>query len=286
MLQEGLDRPASLSVPLSRPASRNAFGDIVDGNVISDCHPGELCNGVETITNLHSKASAPANVRLKNSGATGSHSFSSAVGSSLSRGITPESQLVARPPVSGLPPVSNRTYPVEKNINMNIQNGLSSSMNDLSDIAAALSGLSFSRNRCVDENNCFQSQLHSEFDNQSDFLLNMPNGNNQSVQQQLNDKSKAENLFPSTNHLDLSRKNGILTDLEGQINFPKRTFSSASLYSKVNSSGLSSLEGSSYQNVNIPNIDFTCHVPNRYPVNQTQNSVMSNHNEAGQSFVW
>ena len=48
-----------------------------------------------------------------------------------------------------------------------------------------------SRNRCVDENSHLQFQLHAEFDDQSDFLLNMTNGNNQSVQQQLTDKSKA-----------------------------------------------------------------------------------------------
>ena len=82
-----------------------------------------------------------------------------------------------------------------------------------------------SRNRCEDENSHLQFQLHAEFDDQSDFLLNMPNGNNQSVQQQLTDKSKAAKPFTSINHLDL--------DLDGQINFPKRIFSSASLYSKV-----------------------------------------------------
>ena len=90
-----------------------------------------------------------------------------------------------------------------------------------------------SRNRCVDENSHLQFQLHAEFDDQSDFLLNMPNGNNQSVQQQPTDKSKAAKPFTSTNYLDLARKNRIVTDLDGQINFPKRIFSYASLYSKV-----------------------------------------------------
>ena len=48
-----------------------------------------------------------------------------------------------------------------------------------------------SRNRCEDENSHLQFQLHAEFDDRSDFLLNMINGNNQSGQQQLTDKSKA-----------------------------------------------------------------------------------------------
>ena len=90
-----------------------------------------------------------------------------------------------------------------------------------------------SRNRCEDENSHLQFQLHAEFDDRSDFLLNMINGNNQSVQQQLTDKSKAAKPFTSTNHLDLARKNRIVTDFDGQINFPKKIFSSASLYSKV-----------------------------------------------------
>ena len=286
MLQEGLDRPASLPIPLSRPMSRNDFGDVVDGTVISDCHLGELCNGVESIKSLHSRASAPGNVRVQTPGAAVSHCFPSAAGSSLSRSTTPEHQLVARPPVSGLPPVSNRVYPVEKNIGMNVQNGRSSSMTEYSDIAANLSSLSFSRNRCVDEDSRFRSQLHAEFDNQSDFLLNMPNVNNQSVQQQITEKSKAEKLITSTNYLDLARKNGIVADLDRQINFPKRTFSSATLYSKVNSSGLPSLEGSSYQNANIPSLDFIGHVPSGYPVNQKLNAVINNHEDSGQTFVW
>lgn len=282
ILQEGLDRPASLSSPFPRPASHNAFGDVVDGTAISDCYPAELCNGVESIKSLHSRSSAPGNVRLQSPGATVSHSFPSAVGSSLSRSTTPEPQLAARLPVSGLPPVSNRVYPVEKNIvDMNVQNGRSSSMTELSNITATLSGLSMSRNRCVDENSHLQSQLHAEFDDQSDFLLNMPNGNSQSVQQQLTDKSKAAKPYTSTNYLDLARKNRIVTDLDGQINFPKRTFSSASLYSKVNSSGLSSLEGPSYQNANIPSIDFTGHVPSGYHVNQKLNTMINNHNDSG-----
>ena len=86
----------------------------MDGTAISDCYPAELCNGVESIKSLHSRASAPGNVRLQSPGATVSHSFPSAVGSSLSRSTTPEPQLIARLPVSRLPPVSNRVYPVEK----------------------------------------------------------------------------------------------------------------------------------------------------------------------------
>ncbi|RVW61837.1 Pumilio-like 4 [Vitis vinifera] len=283
ILQEGPDQPASLSSPFPRPASHNAFGDVVDGTAISDCYPAELCNGVESIKSLHSRASAPGNVRLQSPGATVSHSFPSAVGSSLSRSTTPEPQLIARLPVSRLPPVSNRVYPVEKKniVDMNVQNGRSSSMTELSNITATLSGLSMSRNRCVDENSHLQSQLHAEFDDQSDFLLNMPNGNNQSVQQQLTDKSKAAKPFTSTNYLDLARKNRFVTNLDGQINFPKRTFSSASLYSKVNFSGLSSLEGPSYQNANIPSINITGHVPSGYHVNQKLNTVIHNHNDSG-----
>ena len=63
-----------------------------------------------------------------------------------------------------------------------------------------------SRNRCEDENSHLQFQLHAEFDDQSDFLLNMTNGNNQSGQQQLTDKSKATKPFTSINHLGLARK--------------------------------------------------------------------------------
>lgn len=286
ILQEGLDRPAYLSGHLSRPASRNAFGDIVDTRVISDPQSAELSNGLEPIESLHPGASASVLGGGQSLGSAVSHSFPSAVGSSLSRSSTPE--MVGKSPGSGLPPVGSRVSQIEmKNIaRSNAQNGHSSGMTELADVAAGLSGLSLSKNRHVEDDNHVQSQLHLELDKQPDFLFNMPNGHYHNLQQQLIDQSKAEKLTTNTNYIDFARKNGIVADrnfsnmnFDGQVNFPKRTSSSADLYSKGNSSGFGSLEEFNvhYQNTNNSSMNFNGHVPSGYSVNQKMNPTIKNH---------
>lgn len=289
VLQGGLDRPTQLSGHLSRPASRNAFGEVIDTAGSMDTQPAELCNGVE---GLRSGALSSGLVRCQNTGTMVSHSFAPVVGSSLSRSTTPEPQLVGRSPGSGLPPVGSRVFPVEKkNIaGSNFQNGLSSGMTEFSDIASTLSGLTLSNNRHQDEDSYVQSQLQVEYDIKPDILFNLPNGHTQSLQQQLIDKSKAENLVASANYIALARKNGIIADFnasnvgfDGQLNFPKRTSSSANLYPNANSTGSASFEGSNlhYQNADIPIVDFTDHVLSAYPVNEKLNSAFNSHYNTG-----
>lgn len=295
IVQEGLDRPAYSSGHLSRPGSRNhnTFVDVMDTAGNTDSQPAELCNELE---GLRSGASSSGLLRCHNIGTMGSHSFAPVVGSSLSRSTTPEPQLVGRSPGSGLPPVGSRVFPVERKnvVASNFQNGLPSGMNELVDIAATLSGLTLSNNRHLDEDSYVQSQLQVELDNKPDILFNMPNGHSQMLQQQLIDKSKAEKLAASANYIDLARKNGIVADVnasnigfDGQVNFPKRTSSSANLYSKVNSSGSASFEGSNvhYRNADTSSVNYTGHVPNAYSVNEKINSVMNNHLDSGSALT-
>ncbi|KDO48818.1 hypothetical protein CISIN_1g001685mg [Citrus sinensis] len=280
LFQEGLDRPASLSGHLSRPASCNAYGEIV-GTGIADAHRAGSCNGAESLEVLHSAAASPGLVRTKSHNRIPSHSFASAVGSSLSRSTTPEAQLVGRSSGSGLPPVGSRVGAVEKNgaVGSNVQNDI-----ELADIAATLSGLSLSNIRHADEVSHVQSQLQLNPDNQSDFLYDTSNGHNQSMKQQFMDKSTADNLAFSTHYIDFTRKNGIVPNLNasainsnGQVNILKRT-SSPNLYSKMNSTGFggSSRSVGRQQNANISSLDFT-NVSGDYSVNQKLNSLVNHH---------
>lgn len=271
-MQEGIDRPTSMSGFLSRPSSRNSFGD-----------SGELLEGIQNGVSPHGLAG------VQSRGTAGSYSLASAMSSSPSMSTTPELRLVGRSPGSGLPPVGSRVSPIEhKNVRgLSVQNGHSSGMNDFGDIAANLSGLSLSKVRCRDVNSQVQSQLHLDLDSNSDFLLR--NGHNQTLQQEIMDQANAENISLAANYVDLARKNGMLTNLNAsnrssnmQVNFPKRTSSSANLYSQVGSSGFGSLEGSNlyHQNATTPGIDF---VTGAFPVNQMQNSAIDNHLDTGTS---
>lgn len=282
VFQEGLDQPASLSGHLLRPASGNTYGDIV-GTGISDAHPSGSCNGAESFEVFRSAAASPGLVRVKSHNRIPSHSFASAVGSSLSRSTTPEAQLVGRSSGSGLPPVGSRVGPVEKRGSVR-----STGQNDreLVDIAATLSGLSLSNISHADEVTHVQSQLQLNRNNQSDFLYDMPNGHNQSIQQQLIEKSNAENLAFSTSYNDFTWKNRSVPNLNastinGQVNIPKIT-SSPNLHSKMNSTGFRNLEGSAgrHQNENNSSLDLT-NVPGDYSVNQKLNSVVEHHFDTG-----
>lgn len=229
---------------MSRPASRNAFGDIVDSTGIVD-H--------ESLEGLHSSASAPGLVGLQNHGLTASHSFASAVGTSLSRVTTPEPKVIGRPLGSAVPPMGSKVFSIEKSgIGFGTQNGHSSSMSDLADMASSLSGLNLSGVRHAEQDSFLKSKLQMEIDNHPDVLLSTPS------------------------NVNLPRHNGTVTNLNtfssnDQVNPLKKTSSFASLRSKVHSAG----------NVTSPSIDFTGHVPDAYLGNSKMNALYNNHLETG-----
>ncbi|XP_044462066.1 pumilio homolog 4-like isoform X2 [Mangifera indica] len=272
ILQEGLEQPASLSGHLSRPASCNTFCDGLGAAGISNAHPAASCNRVEPFEALQSAVAPTGLVGVNSLNRNASHSFASAVGSSLSRSITPEAQLIGRSPGSALlPPVGSRVGPIEQKgvVSSNVRNDSSAGMTELAEIAATLSGLSVSNIRHADEDGHAQSQLQLDQDNQSEFLYNMSNGHNQSFQQQVFDKSNVENLSFSANYIDFARKNGILPNHSGSIlnsngqgNVPRRIIS-PNVYLKVKSTGFGSSEGSGVrnQNVNISSTDFAGNPP-------------------------
>lgn len=251
ILQEGLEQGNSLSGRLSRPASHNAFGDLVDTTGGANSHSVELCNGTNSTVAMHNGSNGLGPSRVQNIGSAVPHSFASAVGSSLSRSRTPEPHLIGRSPSPGLPPVGSRISPVEKKsiASSNSFNGLSSNMNEFSDVAASLSGLSLSKNRVYSEDNLLQSGLQMGFDKQANHLYDMSNGHRQSLQQQFLNKSRPESLAVTTNYIDLLKENRSVGDLnisklglDGQVNFPRRTSSSANLQSRENSSGFGTFE--------------------------------------------
>lgn len=265
---------------------------MLDASSIADPGPPGFCNEAESMEGLPARVAHPGVAGVQSHVRTSSPSFASAVGSTLSRSTTPEQHLVGRSPSSGLPPVGSKAGHIEKKniIGTNVQNGHSSSVPELAEISATLSGLTLSKSRHADENNRMRSHLQAGLDNQLDFSFKMPNGQNQSVQQQFIDKPSAEKLSFSTDYIDFAMEKRMAPNINvskissnGQASIPKRTSSTADLYAKVHPSGLGSSEGSDvgHPSVNLTNTDFIGHLPSAYSANQKLNSETKNHLNAG-----
>ncbi|KAG4910751.1 pumilio homolog 4-like isoform X1 [Glycine soja] len=241
--QEGLEQPAPLSSTMSRPASHNAFGDIMGSTGIVDR---------ESFEGLRSSASTPGLVGLQNHSLNLSHSFAPAVGTSPSRVKTPEAQVIGRPVASAASQMGNKVFSVE-NIGMGLgtQHGHSSNMTDLTDVVSSLAGLNLSGARHAEQDSLLKSKLQMEVDNHADVLLS------------------------TQSNVNLPRRNDIATNLNTfssneHVNLLKKTASSANLRSKLHSTGNAS---------SFPNADFTGHVPSAYLVNSKLNSVYNNNLE-------
>lgn len=225
--QEGSDRPASSSNFLSRPSSRNNFGD-----------------ETEIFAGLHNGFDPHDLPGVQGHGSAIPHSLSS-----VPRSTTPESKLVGRSPGSGLPPVGSRVSQFEQK-NGRALNAQSGRMNELADIEANLQGLSLSKQRNRDVNNHGLRHHNLELDSDPEFLLK--SGYDESLQHDFMGNANAGN------YTDLARINGFVNNISASkmssnnmhLNFPKRTSSSADLYSQVGSSGFGSLEGSSAHHQN------------------------------------
>lgn len=262
-LQDGLERPSSLSGHLSHAASRNSF------------HSAAVCNGVESTEALHPGANSNGLPRVQSLGSLVSHSFASSVPSPLSRSRTPEPQLIGRSSSPGLPPVGDR---VEKKnlVGSNTLNGHSSTMTKLSDIASSLSSLSLSRNQPSHEGSLVQSQLQMVFGNPNQ-LPDMSNSHIEHQHQHFVNRSKPEKLNIPTNYKDLNGRNGIVTDqnvyklgFDGQMNCPQTS-------SPANSSSRTKERSNFYcQTDNFSGVEFSGHMPSGRSVSKKLNAEIGN----------
>ncbi|XP_068646088.1 pumilio homolog 1-like [Aristolochia californica] len=278
MFQEGLGRTTAVSGHISRPVSRNTFEDASDPNGVSDSQFSQLQNDLESVDGLCSGAvgSSGANlVRVQSVGSSASQSFASVLGLSLSRSTTPDAQLIGRSVGSTHPLIAGRVPATDKNtVVCSTYDGVSSSLADHDEIAAALSGLNLSKNRLVGEEIHIQSQLQHEFSDQSNFSFN---------------KTESDSLTMPAIGMSHNKSNGSVADLnyskvtsDGQINLLKRSYSSATLYPTVPTSGPASLDGldAYYRNAD-PNLDFSGYNSGGYSLNQRMPSMMKNHLDNG-----
>ncbi|KAJ9146687.1 hypothetical protein P3X46_028922 [Hevea brasiliensis] len=167
-----------------------------------------------------------------------SYSYAAAVGSSLSRSTTPDPQLVARAPSPCPTPIGQGRASSSENRGIagsNSFNGVSSSIGESTDLAAALSGMNLSTNGVIDEEN------REEVD-----IFGLQGGQSQVKQNAYLKKAESRHLhMPSLtqsttiSYSDLGKSNGSGSDLnssyfvaERQVEVKKLGIPSGNSYMK------------------------------------------------------
>ena len=134
------DEINSTSVSNHRQPGYNVFDDIAEQE-LSNADP------------LHSAGNIQGISAAPNIGGSASQTYASALGASLTRSTTPDSQLLARAPSPCLPPIGNgRSNAADKkgSNGQNSFNAVNSSLNEPADLVSALAGLNLSPNGIVD----------------------------------------------------------------------------------------------------------------------------------------
>ncbi|KAL3520749.1 hypothetical protein ACH5RR_018898 [Cinchona calisaya] len=220
IVQEGRGQPATSPSRLSRPASHNSLGDILDTTSMSDTPSGELQIKAEIFESMHPGQLSPG----LSWGLVQPSAYPSKMGASLTS-----------PP--GFPAVGSRVSLDDKR---NIIESKSHET-ETSNILASLPGLTFNKVR-------------------EDALLRSPNqmalssGHKQNMQPHFVDKSRANKLVPATSYNEFVGENRYVPPIENhnfnwdrQVNLPRRAFSLVNLQSLVNASEFAMLEDPNLQ---------------------------------------
>ncbi|KAL6911258.1 hypothetical protein ACP4OV_000063 [Aristida adscensionis] len=277
-LQENISRPAASAGHLSRSNSRNA---LESPNPIrsSDLSKAQLQNRSESMNGLRSGSTSPSLVRVQSLGSSMSHTFASAVGSSVSRSTTPDPQLIRRTPSPCLPPVGVRMGSSDKKVEAT---AVASLNHDGADIVAALSSLNLSGNKIPNVETDVQNHVYQNFGDQTDVLFNVPKEHRQYSPQKLTQNADEDPLnvpeytvFPNGgSNFNNSHISKLASDRNSK--FPVQsphgnTHKKGSLMSPTGSI-------SQYQNLNCdsPNIDMSgMHTKNH--TGGFASSVLNNH---------
>ncbi|KAF5751430.1 Pumilio 2 isoform 1 [Tripterygium wilfordii] len=185
--EDDLGHVPSVTGHPSRPASRNIFEENV----------GTLGPDEADLSHLRCELASADALRSSANGPPPSYTYAAALGSSLSRSATPDPQLVARAPSPCPTPIGGgRSGNAEKRsvTGSNSFNGVSSGINESSDLIAALSGMNLSTNGVIGEENHFASQIAQDLDGHQNFLFGLESDENQVKQHTYLKKSESGHL--------------------------------------------------------------------------------------------
>ncbi|KAL5567556.1 hypothetical protein UlMin_024131 [Ulmus minor] len=283
IIQDDMSHAKSVARHPSRPASRNAFDDGVE---TSESQFSHLHHDMASIDALRSGGNMQGI-----SGASASHSYASALGSSLSRSTTPDPQLIARAPSPRIPTagVGRATSMDRRSVGgQNSFNGVSP--NESEDLVAALSGMNLSTNGMMDEEKHARSQLQHEIDHRHN-LYNLQSDQNPTLQNQYLSKSDSGQFHLHSfsqsakgSYQGMGKGSGVGMDMSNsslmsdeQVELNKPAVSSANSYLKGPSTPTLNGRGSSsshFRNIDGANSSFPNYGLGGYAVSPPSPSMM------------
>ncbi|XP_023532147.1 pumilio homolog 2-like [Cucurbita pepo subsp. pepo] len=253
IFQDDMGRTTPVTGLPSRPTSRNAFEENV-----------ETMGATDELANLRHDLMVSEVMRSgangQSSGAPSSYTYAAAVGGSLSRSNTPDPQLVARAPSPCLTPIGGGRVGTAEKRNIASPksfNGVSSGINESSELVSALSGMNLASDDGINEEGHLLSQIKQDSNNQQGYAYGMQGGQNH-IKQQSYAKKNESGGAPRSSFSDLNDNNG------GGPNFSRDRHAElqhssvppASLFLKGGQHASSHNNGAQYQHVDGTNLTY------------------------------
>ncbi|KAK4785488.1 hypothetical protein SAY86_002177 [Trapa natans] len=175
IFQDDLGHAATVIGHPSRPSSRNCFDDNTGTLSSDEAELARLRRQSTPSDALRSSGNGHSNSAYQNLGAGSSYSYAGVLGSSLSRSNTPD-PVIARAPSPCLTPIGGERLVAAEKRSMTSShslNNLSSTLNDSSNLAAALSGLNLSTEGAVDADKSLRPQFEMNVENNHQDIFSL-----------------------------------------------------------------------------------------------------------------
>lgn len=259
-MQDDLGRTTPVTGLPSRPASRNAFDENVEPVGGTESELANLRHDLMMSEVMRSGSNGQSSSAGQSIGAPSSYTYAAAVGASLSRSNTPDPQLVARAPSPCLTPIGGgRVATAEKrNISSpNSFNGVSSGINESSDLVSALSGMNLSPDDGINEEGHVLSQIKQDSNNQQGYAYGLQGGQNHIKQQSFAKKTESGGQ-PRSSFSDLNDNNGGGTNSsrDRHVELQQSSVPPTNAFLKGGSHTSSHNNGAQYQHVDGTNLTY------------------------------
>ncbi|XP_020233970.1 pumilio homolog 1 isoform X2 [Cajanus cajan] len=277
LFQDEINNASSASKHPQNLPSSNLFDDIVEKSENRFAYAHQELDALRSGGNKQGISSA------QNFVGSGPQTYASALGASLSRSSTPDSQLLPRAASPCLPPIGDgRSSTDKKSSNgQNSLNAVSSNLNDHGDLASALAGMNLSTNDIIDDEKHSQSSRHNESDYTLSFKQHPYLNNPDSVPFQRHSASQP--------HLQVNKSSGFGLDLNQsagytneQLELHKAGGISVNSHLKGPSTPTFTSRGSPHARYqNVDDISYPNYGMTGYTVNPSSPSMMASHLGSG-----
>ncbi|VFQ98219.1 unnamed protein product [Cuscuta campestris] len=257
IFQDDLDCAPSLGGHISRPTSRNAYVGSEDSLPLAEPEFSHLHHDLLSSDPLRSPANANSPSVAHHAGLPpSSYSYAAVLGSSLSRSTTPDTKRVATSPSPSVTPIGGGRIatPDKKHMNkLNTFDGVSSHINDPTDMVAAFSSMNLSNGRQSNQKN------HAYLKKSESARYNIPSPSQRTQYSETGDDFHHSSILQSDMHKSAFSSNELYLKasptlkLNGGACVPSHHPNFDSAYSSYGLSGQSdNLISSHHGSVNLP----------------------------------